>query len=461
MSVNSSSFWHEPIIEEFLAQKGSGWSIFDMLGEGGSAAVWRVATPEGDFALKIYKPQFLAGENAIVEKHRISLQASLCKHSCPDLIQMHEVGFVGESAYIIMDYLPWPSMDAVLGAIPARRFSALLACVARAAKWLGEKGYVHRDIKPANVLVSPDFDRAVLVDLGVLRFADSAESDLTDHGARRPFVATAQYSSPEYLFRTVEPGPDFWLGLTYYQLGAVLHDLLTRTQLFDQEVKTFNKYVLAMAVMSKFPTFALSERDPRLIALATRCLDKSLDSRLRNVSWEDFLAHDNFDAGRAREKLLLREAPMKIDSRLARIAEEHSQLEARLASDIERVLRRICLEEGYPRAIWRTERNCVHVGIEIAGSDSRLAFKCGFILRVHSRESGAELSMLAGIFPGIEAPVDGIKERKLLHVPYEGIGAAADQLQSLLSEELLRAFYKASQIFDGLETSSFPVDLLE
>src|SRR5690606_24071900 len=107
--------------------------------------------------------------------------------------------------------------------------------VAQAALWMASQTLVHRDIKPANILIAPDFSAAKLVDFGVVREMDGASPDLTDHGHRRPFVATAQYSSPEYLFRLVEPSQDLWMGLSIYQLGAVLHDLLEGQPLFSEE----------------------------------------------------------------------------------------------------------------------------------------------------------------------------------------------------------------------------------
>ncbi len=457
--MSSDSHWYESILDEFIQSKGSTWSIGEMLGEGGSAAVWRLISPDRDYALKIYKPQFFTGDNEQVERQRIGLQSALCGHSCPDLIQMHEVDFVGGSAYILMDFVPWPSMDVVVGAIPAARFPSLIACVARAAKWLHDQGYVHRDIKPANILVSPNYDRAILVDLGVMRFADAMDGDLTDHGFRRPFVATAQYSSPEYLFRTVEPGPNLWKGLTYYQLGAVLHDLLVRAQLFDREVKTFNKYILAMAVMNVVPSFALAERDPRLIALASRCLDKRLESRLSNVDWQDFLDFEEFDADRARKKLLLKSAQLKVVNRGARLAEELSFQETKHANDVESALRRICAEEGYPRATWRKDGSSVQLSIELPERREGLTFICKVVSRVHSIESGVELSMVAGLFSSAGGPMEDVAERRLMHIPLDEVASAADLLRDLLSDELLRSFYKADQIADGVGRSDLPIDL--
>ncbi|WP_081047951.1 protein kinase domain-containing protein [Xanthomonas translucens] len=452
-------YWYEPFLHEFLETKGREWSLGEMLGEGGSAAVWRVQSPDESYALKVYKPQFLEGDNEVVEKHRVNLQRTLCEHDCQDLIQMHEVGFVGTSAYILMAYVPWPSMDVVLGAIPSSQISTLIACVARAARWLHQRGIVHRDIKPANILVSPSWDRAILVDLGVMRTADSSEGDLTDHGSKRPFVATAQYSSPEYLFRTVEPAPEMWQALTYYQLGAVLHDMLTRAQIFDQEVKACNKYVLAMAVMKKIPSFALAEKNPRLVALASRCLDKSFDSRLENVDWEDFISADVFDADSARRRLLLNSAGVKVGLTGMRRAEEASEIESRLTKATETTLRRICGDEGYKRVTWRSSRNQVILIIELKVQDGGAYFKACFSSRLTEKTSAVTLFMSSGIFGELDDSMQSFGERVLLHVSIDSVDNVEPLTRDLISEELLRAYYCAFQRADGTQISDLPIQI--
>lgn len=44
-----------------------------------------------------------------------------------------------------------------------------------------------------------------------------------------------------------------WRALTFYQLGAVLHDMLMKRPLFDDEVRTKNRYRVAAAVLHTTP----------------------------------------------------------------------------------------------------------------------------------------------------------------------------------------------------------------
>lgn len=139
-----------------------------------------------------------------------------------------------------------------------------------------------------------------LLDLGVARVFDVADGDeaaITDHNNLRPFVATAQYSSPEYLFRLDEPTPRLWKGLNFYQLGAVLHDLIMKSELFHDEVSLGNRWLVARAVLTKLPSFAdlHPNRLASLKALASRCLVKDLDTRLQLVNWHDFVLEGTND----------------------------------------------------------------------------------------------------------------------------------------------------------------------
>jgi serine/threonine-protein kinase len=184
-------------------------------------------------------------------------------------------------------------LKAVLGEVPDNQVPTLIAQLVEATTFLEKLDIVHRDIKPENIHVSEDFSKLKLIDLGVARglsLPDEEAEEATDHGHKRPFIATAQYSSPEYLFRLDAPSPDLWRALNLYQVGAVLHDLINKKPLFEYEVGLGNKWLVARAVLTKAPIFPDSDplRLATLKALATRCLAKDMATRLRIVAWSDF-----------------------------------------------------------------------------------------------------------------------------------------------------------------------------
>lgn len=270
-----------------------GYGDITYIASGGSAATFSAATPSGKRAIKVYDPIFLSGPLRDTTRRRLQLQRSLSGHNCPNLVSIYSVEESEGTAFVEMELVDWPQLKSVIGDVPDAMVSALIQNLVDAVMHLEKLGIVHRDIKPENIHVSPDFSRLKLLDFGVVRHIDSQDEDYgagTDHGSARPFIATAQYSSPEYLFRLDEPSPGLWKGLNLYQVGAVLHDLINKRPIFQDEVDKQNRWLVARAVLASTPSFA--DADPsrlaRQKALASRCLVKDGSVRLQIASWTDF-----------------------------------------------------------------------------------------------------------------------------------------------------------------------------
>ncbi len=267
---------------------------------GGSAAVFRVDSDQGPRAFKAFNPELFSGPRGDADRRRLDVQRRLIGHACESLIQTYRVDEGHGTAFMEMEFVPWPQLNETLATVPDEAVVPLFTQLVAAVKFLEDKNTVHRDIKPENIHVSPDFVSLKLLDLGVAReleHADGEDASATDHGNLRPFLATAQYSSPEYLFRLDEPSPKLWKGLNFYQLGAVLHDLIMKDPIFQQEMKLGNRWLVARAVLTKTPSFVDGNpaRLANLKALSARCLAKDLDVRLRLVGWEDFILEGTKD----------------------------------------------------------------------------------------------------------------------------------------------------------------------
>ncbi|UWE15237.1 protein kinase domain-containing protein [Herbaspirillum huttiense] len=278
----------------------SGYGEPKFLKAGGSAAVYRVETEQGPKAWKAFNPQFLDGESGAAERRRLNVQRRLINHDCSSLIQTFRVDEAENTAFVEMEFNPWRELKETLSEVPDQEVGRLIAQLVEAVKFLETKGIVHRDIKPENIHVSNDFKQLKLLDLGVARDIEPDEGQdagVTDHGNVRPFLATAQYSSPEYLFRLDEPSTKLWKGLNFYQVGAVLHDLVMKRPLFHYEMSLKNRWLVARAVLTKIPSFTDvdSNRLSTFKALASRCLTKDLDARLQQVDWTDFNFADSHD----------------------------------------------------------------------------------------------------------------------------------------------------------------------
>ncbi|WP_051776307.1 protein kinase domain-containing protein [Pseudorhizobium pelagicum] len=268
------------------------WEFVELLGHGASAAVFEVSTSQGPAALKIYHPNFLRGNEGVVSRARLALvQEKLMSHTCPTLVRVFDCGEADGTVYMLMERVPGLCLTEALKLVPGDKIETIVTQVAQAAEYLETLNICHRDIKPDNVVVSADFKQATLLDLGVVRLIDSAEGSGTDDSGQLPFVATARYSSPEYMFRLWPPGPELWRALTFYQLGAIIHDLLAGEQLFDAIVKqgAGNRYLIAHAVATTHPSVPVRTDAPSyLVVLAQRALQKDPAARLQAVTWEDF-----------------------------------------------------------------------------------------------------------------------------------------------------------------------------
>lgn len=279
--------------ERFLVATG-GYDELKFLDAGGSAAVYRLVRGGKTYALKAFNPTLLAGPSGDAERRRLDVQRRLVDHVCASLVQTYRVEEAEGTAFVEMEFIEWPQLAKSLAIVPDDAIVSLIAQLVEAVRFLDSLNIVHRDIKPENIHISPDFKLLKLLDLGVAREFDSSDATdacVTDHGNRRPFLATAQYSSPEYLFRLDEPTAKLWRGLNIYQIGAVLHDLIKKEPLFNHEVSLGNRWLVARAVLTRLPSFAdsIPDRLLQLKALASRCLTKDLDTRLALVGWEDFL----------------------------------------------------------------------------------------------------------------------------------------------------------------------------
>ncbi|MCO3721289.1 protein kinase [Pseudomonas aeruginosa] len=277
-------------LQRFLAGK-SGYGEVSFIDAGGSAAVYKVETPSGARAFKVFNPIFVSDEENSKEKHRLSLQERLINHGCETLVQTYSIEMAEGTAFVEMEFVDWPQLKKILKDTPDESVAPIIKQLVQAVRFLEKLNIVHRDIKPENIHISPDWTRLKLLDLGVVReFDPGPDAAETDQGNLRPFLATAQYSSPEYLFRLDEPSAALWQALNFYQVGAVLHDLIMKESIFRSEMDTGNRWLVAKAVLTKMPAF--TDGNPgRLAALKTlarKCLIKDMETRLQVIGWKDF-----------------------------------------------------------------------------------------------------------------------------------------------------------------------------
>jgi serine/threonine protein kinase len=270
---------------QIIGREVGGWRALELLGSGKSALVLRASKGEQIAAVKVFDPQLIQKYGEANQLGRIEREKRLIGKSHPNVVGIFDGGKCGATGhlFVAMEHIRAKDLSQVLTVVPRDKIRPLVAQLAQAARFLHEQQLAHRDIKPSNIAVTDDFQHLTLLDLGVVR--PFGEAGLTDTEGQH-FVGTLQYSSPEFLFRKEEDSPEGWLALAYYQIGAVLHDLLKRSTIFEEHLIPYARMV--EAVKYAIPDLNVPGADPDLVALAQSCLVKDPAMRLRLVTWESF-----------------------------------------------------------------------------------------------------------------------------------------------------------------------------
>ena len=167
-------------------------------------------------AVKVLKGGLSGSQDALKRFQKEARLAASLRH--PNIVTVLEVGEDAGRYFLVMDYLPGPTLAEKLkqeGRLGLRQVMEILKPLAEALDYAHEKGMVHRDVKPANVILNADC-QPVLTDFGLVK-------SLTEAGATTTGVTlgTAYYMSPEQI-RNQEVGPY----TDQYALGVVTYELL-------------------------------------------------------------------------------------------------------------------------------------------------------------------------------------------------------------------------------------------
>ncbi|MEC7584142.1 MAG: serine/threonine-protein kinase [Planctomycetota bacterium] len=216
----------------------SRYDLLELLGEGGSARVFR-ATDKVDgntLALKILRAEIAedpAQVESFVREARLLLDL---QHD--HLVKGVRVAKEGGTFFFAMEELSGHCLQDLLG--ESGRLDEVTALevvlqVASALEALHERGLVHRDVKPGNIIWSQERG-AVLIDLGfAVPRAATAQSGETTAG-------TVHYIAPEQAKGSAELD----VRADIYALGATLYHLVTGSLPFDG---ASNHEVLAKQVL--------------------------------------------------------------------------------------------------------------------------------------------------------------------------------------------------------------------
>jgi tetratricopeptide (TPR) repeat protein len=274
---------------EDVGRRIGAFDLLEEIGRGGMGIVYK-AWQRGlnrVVALKMIRGRAHCDPNAVSRFRREAEAVARLHH--PNIVHVHEVGEQGGQPYLVMEYVPGPSLARRLSAGPlsARDTAALLETLARAVEHAHRSGVVHRDLKPSNVLLTPspaaessgtearrdDLADSIpkIVDFGLAKF-EATDSDPTLSGA---VLGTPNYMAPEQArgdAKRVGPGADVWA------LGAILYECLTGRPPF--QAGTTLDILWLIAERDPVPPTSLNPRVPGdLETVCLKCLEKGVEQR--------------------------------------------------------------------------------------------------------------------------------------------------------------------------------------
>ena len=197
------------------------------VGEGGMAVVYRGydLLLRRQVAVKVLRPQFAADDDFVQRFYQEAQAAAKLSH--PNIVNTYDVGEVGDSHYIVQEFVGGETLANLIARekrLPesaAIRY-AMQICAALSAAHRGE--LLHRDIKPSNILITSE-DTVRVADFGIARAANAQTITNKDN-----VFASVPYGAPEHL-----TGQALSEASDLYSVGVVLFEMVTGKRPYDAE----------------------------------------------------------------------------------------------------------------------------------------------------------------------------------------------------------------------------------
>jgi eukaryotic-like serine/threonine-protein kinase len=217
-------------IEQLLQGKWRGFTIgkyrvLDRLGSGGMGSVYLCehVMMGRRVAVKVLPTSQANNPAALGRFFREARASGALDH--PNLVTAHDIDQDGTLHFLVMEYIDGTNLQelvARVGPLAPERAAHYISMAAQGLDAAHRAGLVHRDVKPANLIVERNGNVRVL-DLGLARFFNDHNDQLTIKYDERNVLGTADYVAPEQAVNshTVDIRADI------YSLGGTLYFLLT------------------------------------------------------------------------------------------------------------------------------------------------------------------------------------------------------------------------------------------
>ena len=272
-------------LEKFLVDEAlDGYQIQRLINFGKSAAVFEGVEESGSkVAIKVFDADLIDKYGDQSQQRRITQEMALKEHDIPGLVRILGGGKATikdqDQHFLIMEFIVGQNLKEY---ISTEKYDELfirsvLIRLFEVSEALLKRGIAHRDIKPENIMVSASGE-IILMDLGVIKLIGTpSETDVTEP----QFLGTLRYAPPEYLTRKEEDTPQGWKAVNLYQIGATLHDLIMKKEMFHDRSPYAN---IVIAVKEDAPVLEQGSLSFDLVQLAKDMLMKNPKQRLNNCS---------------------------------------------------------------------------------------------------------------------------------------------------------------------------------
>jgi serine/threonine-protein kinase len=178
----------------------AGYTLQEMVGEGGTAVVYRSEHPQhGTVAVKVLREKLRNDRTAVARFVREATYGTKVLH--PNVVRTIDIGEARPGVHFIA--IEWATGELLEKyakrhvPLSGEETSHIISQIADAVHAAHLTGIIHRDLKPENVMYDPATKHVKLLDFGIAAQTDLApEERLTRAGF---FVGTLMYVAPEAL----------------------------------------------------------------------------------------------------------------------------------------------------------------------------------------------------------------------------------------------------------------------
>jgi len=251
------------------------YQILETLGTGAMGAVYLAHDETLDREVAIKVPKFLAGsEDTVVKRfYREARSAAVLSH--PNICAIYDVGEIGGTYYIAMQYVAGHSLADYVDSArrqPQDQVAIVARKIALAMHEAHSLDLVHRDLKPANIMIDHRGE-PVVMDFGLARRSGRDDARITHDGS---IAGSPAYMSPEQLegkLDDVDPRADI------YSLGVVLYEGLTGEIPFKGTGSILSLITEVVTKAPRSPEEIREDLDPQLCKICLRAMERNPQDR--------------------------------------------------------------------------------------------------------------------------------------------------------------------------------------